>query len=98
MNKVKEKLELHKRVMLEDVNTYLNALQSENRDADEIDVITEILKGMGQEHHEGQVMPNTPDICVHHFISKDEKYIIQVVLSEADKETIASIRQDEEGD
>lgn len=93
---VKERLELHKKVMLEAVNTYLNALQQENRHADEIDAITDILKGMEYEHHEGQVMPNSPDISVHHFISKDEKYIIQVVLSEADKETIASIKQDED--
>lgn len=95
MSEVKERLELLRKVMLEAVNTYLKALQEENQHADEIDVITDILKGMGQEHHAGQVLPNTPDICVNHFISKDEKYIIQVVLSEADKETIASIRQDE---
>lgn len=94
MNEVKERLELLKNVMLEAVNTYLNALQQENSHADEIDVTTVILEGMGYEHQEGQVMPNSPDISVHHFISKDEKYIIQLVLSEADKEAIASIRQD----
>lgn len=56
--------------------------------------IETMLKCYEFEHHAGQVMPNTPDIEVHHFISKGKKYIIQVVLSEADKETIALIRQD----
>ena len=93
---MEDRLETLKKMMLEGVNTYLNALEQENRHADEIDAITDILKGMGYEHNEGQVMPNSPDISVHHFISKDEKYIIQLVLSEADEEAIASIRQDGE--
>jgi len=93
---MEDRLETLKKMMLEGVNTYLNALEQENRHADEIDAITDILKGMGYEHNEGQVMPNSPDISVHHFISKYEKYIIQLVLSEADEEAIASIRQDGE--
>lgn len=93
---MKELVEKHKDVMLEAAEAYLNALKELNKNADEIDVITEILKGMGYEYHKGQVMPNSPDISVHHFISKDEKYIIQLVLSEADEEAIASIRQDED--
>lgn len=60
---------------------------------DEIDEIGKLLtEKWGYEKHEGQVMSNTPDISVHHFISKDEKHIIQVVLQEADKETVACIR------
>ena len=98
MSEVKERLELHRKAMLEGVNTYLNALQQENRHADEIDVITEILKGTVYEHQEGQVLPNTPDICVHHFISKDEEHILQVSLEEAEKDTLEAIRQDEDDD
>ncbi len=66
---------------------------------DEINEIGKLLtKKWGYEKYEGQVMPSTSDILVHHFISKDEKCIIQLAFSEADKETLESIRQDEEND
>lgn len=85
-----ERLETLRKMMLEGVNTYLNALQQENHHADEIDVITEILKGMGYEHHEGQGSNGE----YPHFFIKDTDLIRVILEEQADEETLEEIRGD----
>ncbi len=88
INEVKERLESHKKAMLEVINTYLNALQQENRNADETDVIMEILKGMGYEYHEGQGFNGE----YPHFFIKDTDLIEVILTTGADEEKLEEIR------
>lgn len=84
-------IETQRIFMLQAVNHYLNALKRIDPNADEIDVITAILKGMGYEYHEGQGLNGE----YPHFFIKDTDLIRVILEEQADEETLEAIRGDD---